>query len=69
MELGGNLPDTLIEHAMLAAPEAIENTVDNERVDSVESNLKTRNEAIERSEAVEEEEVEEEQPLKAAGGQ
>ena len=51
MELGGNLPDTLIEHAMLAAPEAIENiAVDNERVDSTESNLKMENEPIETSE-------------------
>lgn len=68
MELGGNLPDTLIEHAMLASAEPIVNaTVDNEHVDSAESNLKMKNEPIETIEA--QVEAEEEQPLKAASGQ
>lgn len=68
MELGGNLPDTLIEHAMLASAEPIViATVDNEHVDSAESNLKMKNEPIETIE--EQVEAEEEQPLKAASGQ
>ncbi len=70
MELGGNLPDSLIEHAMLAAPEAIEDTVDNERVmDSAELDPTRTNEAVKVSEVLDEEQLEVEQPLKAAGGQ
>jgi len=68
MELGGNLPESLIEHMMLPPPEASDNFADStETTDRAGMNVQEKPETIETNQ-IEEEEEEEEEPLKAGAG-
>jgi hypothetical protein len=67
MELGGNLPEFLIEHLMIASPEASTSSVENETADNFEMNLDAENEPAKTNEIEEKDDEEEDEPLKAEG--
>ena len=69
MELGGNLPESLIEHLMLASPKAGDRFAETEPADDLEMNFDDESKPFETNDVEEKEEDDDdvEEPLKAAG--
>lgn len=66
MELGGNLPESLIEHTMLPPPEASDAHGDNTVTNEEDASANNESDPLE-SDHVEDEEDDDEEPLKAEG--
>jgi hypothetical protein len=66
MELGGNLPESLIEHTMLPPPEASDAHVDNTVTNDEDVSASNESEPFE-PDHLEDEDDDDEEPLKAEG--